>query len=411
MSAFRSAYRTLGRVGVALGVPGVVLRGRPEERRERLGYAPDGEGRRPLWIHAASVGETVAAEVLIRQLRAEADPPVIALSTMTRTARERAGALGADLGPFHPPLDVPEPVRRALDRLRPRALVVLETELWPVLLEESGRYGVPWAVASGRVSSRSFGRMRRLRSVVRPLLSTVAAVAARTALDAERFAALGAPAEAIRVTGDLKEDREVPAWVPPPAGGPRWIAACTRPGEEDAVLDVLDRLAPQVAGGELILAPRHPERFEEVAARLADRGVASRRWAARDELPAREGWSVLLVDEMGVLDEAYRRAAVAFVGGSLSPFRGHSPLEAAAAGRPIVMGPHTENCRDAVERLTAVGALETVRSVEELATVVARHFAAVADSEAQGRIARDVVAASSGAAKRTVAHLRARGVL
>lgn len=411
MSAALAVYRAVWRVGAALRVPALVLRGRPAELGERCGLAPEtGSGGEPLWLHAASVGEIGAAHALVRELRAD-EGRRLAVSTMTRTGRERAEDLAPDVGPFHIPLDAPAYVRRCLDRLRPSALVLLETELWPNLLLELGRRGTPWAIASGRMTGRSLRRPGFVRAVFRKVLSTAAAVGARTEGDAERFVAMGARPAAVRVTGDLKEDRPVAARVPSPDDRPRWIAACTRPGEEEIAIGAARRVAASVPAGELVLAPRHPERFEDVVSLAARSGWPVRRWQDRDRPGPSDGWSVLVVDAMGVLDEAYRRSRCAFVGGSLRPFGGHSPREAAVVGRPVLLGPHTEHCADLATALVSAGAARRVTGEEDLAAAVEMLLRDDAEAERRGRAAHATVAVRSGAAARTIDLLRARGVL
>jgi 3-deoxy-D-manno-octulosonic-acid transferase len=353
----------------------------------------------------------VAAAGLIRALR-KSSPPPLALTAMTRTGRERARELNPDIGPAFAPLDAATPVRRFLDGVAPRALVLLETELWPVLLGELGRRAVPWAVASARLTERSVRRLGIVRSDARRLLAAAAAVAARTDGDAARFVELGARPDRVRVTGDLKEDRDVAPWRAPPGAVPRWAAACTRPGEEADVLGLLPALARRVPAGELLLAPRHPERFDEVAALLSGGGLSWRRWS--DPAPtagARAGWCVVLVDRMGVLDEVYAASTCAFVGGSLRPFGGHSPLEAAAAGRAAIVGPHTVNCEDAVARLEAGGGLLRVADPAALGDRVAELLTAPDEAIRRGRAGHAVVQSGTGRGAATVDFLRERGVL
>ncbi|MFN8179442.1 MAG: glycosyltransferase N-terminal domain-containing protein [bacterium] len=404
-----SLWRAVGGAACASGLPRALMPGRDVERSERLGEAPATGGEAPLWVHAASVGETIAAASLVRAVRQLAPRPV-ALSTTTATGRERAHGLHPDFGPFHAPLDAPGPVTRAIERLRPAGYVALETELWPVLLDELARRNVPWGIASGRLSPRSFARMRWIAGLYRHVLRTATAIAPRTEDDAARFLALGAPPDAVRVTGDLKEDREAQAWEAPPSGGPRWIAACTRPGEEPIVLEALALLAAERAGGELALAPRHPERFAEVEALCRRTPFAVRSWRER-AAAAPPGWSILLVDEMGVLDEAYRRASCAFVGGSLVALGGHSPWEAAAAGRPVITGPHVATCGDAVMALRVAGAAGEVRSAAELAAAVTTYLADPSAVERAGRAAQETLRARSGAGRATVAFFLERGLL
>jgi len=410
MSLVLDLYRAAGSAAFALGVPKLVLGGRPEELRERSGEIPPVTPG-ALWVHAASLGEMVAAGGLVRAVRSAVDVP-IALTAMTRTGRERGRALAPEIGPTFAPLDAATPVKRFLDRLSPRALVLLETELWPVLLGELTRRSVPWAMASARLTERSVRRLRMVRGDARRLLATASAVGARTEGDAVRFRELGAPPDRVRVTGDLKEDREVRAWEEPPGDRPRWAAACTRPGEEEAVLGAVRAIARRIPDGELLLAPRHPERFEEAAELVEASGLSWVRWSER---PSREGrtpgWTVVLVDRMGVLDEVYSASACAFVGGSLRPFGGHSPLEAAAAGRASIVGPHTANCQDAVDRLGKAGGLLRVEDAAELADRVAELLASPDAAARRGRAAHGVVAAADGRGAATVAFLRERGVL
>lgn len=406
MSWMGPLYRGLGRAATASGLPRWMLRDRPREAAERLGNVPARPGA--VWLHAASVGELAAAGPLLDSLRRAEVAPVV-LSVMTRTGLDAARDLPLDEPPFHPPLDAPGPVRRALERLRPSAWIALETELWPTLLRELARQGTPAAIASARLSERGWSRMRRATSLYRPVLRGLAAVAARTEPDAERYVDLGAPPDRVRVTGDLKEDR-APAERTPLPEAARWIAACTRPGEEEEILEALGRLAARVPRGELLLAPRHPERFEEVASLIERSGHAVVRWADRRN-EAADGWKVVLVDRMGVLEEAYRDAVCAFVGGSLRPFRGHSPWEAARAGRPVVMGPDTTNCAGSFRRLEQAGAAVRVRDASQLADRVADWLTDRPAADRAGRAAREVVQESAGASERTVAFLRERGVL
>lgn len=421
MSWAGAIYRAVGTAAVASGLPRWTLRDRPDELAERLGGVP--RCTKTIWIHAASVGELAAAAALLRQLREEAIQPV-ALSVMTRTGLRAAADLPLDHPPFHPPLDAPGPVGRALDRLRPAAWITLETELWPTLVRTMAERGVPAAVASARLSERGHARMRRARALYRPVVGALSAVAARSETDAERFVDLGARRERIRVTGDLKEDHPVPERVPPPVA-PRWIAACTRPGEEEDILAAVDRLRERVPRGELLLAPRHPERFDEVARLVERAGLPLRRWsrllppseADGDDLglppvPGKgPGWSVLLIDEMGVLDRAYRESVCAFVGGSLRPFHGHSPLEAARAGRPVVMGPDTANCEESFARLESAGAALRVDGPAQLALRISEWLTDPSLADRAGLAAHAVASSGAGAARRTVAFLREQGVL
>lgn len=407
MSVSTGLYRALGSAAVACRIPHLWLRDRPDELSERLGRCPPGGTPAPVWVHAASVGEMAAAEVFVDALRVGGER--VALTSMTRTGKARASSIPVDVGPMHAPLDAPSPVRRFLSRLTPSSLVVLETEIWPGWVHELVLRGTPWGIASGRLSERSVRRGRWTGGVLRRTLQSACAIGARTDRDAEAFRTAGARTETILVTGDLKEDRALPTYEPPRAP-PVWLASCTRPGEEEIVLDALSRVATDLPPGELWLAPRHPERFEEVATLVVSRGWPSRRWDERDGAQPTE-WSVVLVDRMGVLAEAYRRTSLAFVGGSLVPLGGHSPWEAAAAGRPVLLGPYTRNCAALADRLERDGGVTRVSSAEELAAEVVRVWRDPELGRRRGCAARECVARLAGATARTLDHFRAKGLL
>ncbi|HET9886538.1 MAG TPA: glycosyltransferase N-terminal domain-containing protein [bacterium] len=417
MSAAFALYRVLTATVGALGLPALVLRGRDEERRERCGESPAGGVPAPLWIHAASLGETAAAGNFLREVR-KSRGPRIALSATTRTGKARAETLAPECGPFFLPLDAPQFVKRSLDRVQPASFVTLETELWPVLLHELIRRGIPWGMASARLSRKSARRYALVHGAMREFLGGAAAIGARTASDAQRFLDLGAHPSRVRVTGDLKEGREVPPYEPPPGGGFRWIAACTRPGEEEIVLEAAQLVAKRRPGAQTWIAPRHAERFEEVAGRIAKSGMPWIRWSERGAQPHGAGSdraaaapSILLIDQMGVLDEAYRQSSCAFIGGSLAPFGGHNPLEAAALGRAILLGPHTENIAGAADALVQGGGARRVTSAGELADEVTALAADAALRERRGRAAREFVARAPNAAQATIEFLRERGVI
>jgi 3-deoxy-D-manno-octulosonic-acid transferase len=402
-------YNGVWNAALVLGLPRAFLRGRPEELRERLGYSPQGGPRRPLWIHAASVGEAAAARSLVRAIR-NATGERIALSAMTRSGKARAAEAEPDLGPFHPPLDAPQCVERAFSRLAPKSLILVETEIWPNLLLGARARGIPWGIASGRISSRTRRAPKPVLDLYREMLSRASAIGARTAADEEGFLELGADPGRLEVTGDLKEDGEVPPREEFRTDIPRWIAACTREGEEKLVLDALGALSERHPRGVLTLAPRHPERFEEVAELVLERGLPLRRWKERDLAPL-DAWSVLLVDEMGVLAEAYRDSAVAFLGGSLLPWGGHNPFEAAACGRVVIVGPHTENCEHLCVRLLSAGGALRVGSASELVQTLDHLFENSAECAERGSAAHREASRLAGSGRRTVEFFQERGLL
>jgi 3-deoxy-D-manno-octulosonic-acid transferase len=253
----------------------------------------------------------------------------------------------------------------------PRALVLIETELWPCFIAGAARRDVPVVLVSGRLSDRSFPRYRRIAALLRPTLRRLSAVGARTATDAERFAALGVPEARISVTGDLK--LEVGATPPTPSPDleaalpdlPLLVAGSTHPGEEEAALRALDAVEQAGLPAALVLAPRHLDRTDAAIQAVQRSGRSAQRRSALPGRPLAAG-EVLVLDTLGELASLYPRAAAAFVGGTLVPVGGHNVLEPVAAHRPVVFGPHTANVRYAVEILRECGAGLRVEDAEGL---------------------------------------------
>ena len=289
---------------------------------QRLGRIEPGLPAEPrCWIHAVSVGEAAAAAPLVRGIRGRWPALGIVVTTVTPTgARIVAGELGRVATHRYFPIDLPGPVRRALGAVRPRFFVGMETELWPNFLRALASRGVPSMIANGRISDRSFKRYRLVRPLVARMLARVTVFAMQSEEDARRIIALGAPAERVVVTGNLKTDL-VPApsstdWEALLGLGPDdllWIAGSTHRGEEAAVLDVFERLRPHFPALRLVLAPRHPERAAEVERLIAERGLRPVRRTALGSGGAARGAAVIL-DTVGELADLYRLAAVVFVG-------------------------------------------------------------------------------------------------
>lgn len=343
-----------------------------EGARDRLGGSPRVEPG-AIWIHGASVGEILAASRLVDRLRK--DGHGIVASTFTVTGRDVMRRVRPDVPCALAPLDHPWCVDAALSRVRPSALVLIETELWPSWIAAAERRGVPVVLISGRVSDRSFPRYRRLAWLVGRTLRRLAAVGARTDVDGERFVALGADPSRVRVTGDLKiELDERPRPLAPDldralGGTPLIVAGSTHRGEERAVLAALRALEREGLEAALVLAPRHPSRAKEVEGlvRRSERSLRRRRALGTEPLRAGE---VLVLDTVGELTPIYARAEVAFVGGTLVPHGGHNILEPVFAGRPVVYGRHTANVRHAVEILERSGAGRRVEDAAELGRAI-----------------------------------------
>jgi 3-deoxy-D-manno-octulosonic-acid transferase len=346
---------------------------------QRFGYAHQvPESRRVLWIHAVSVGEVQAAVPLAKRLRLQYPEAQLLMTTTTPTGSHRVKqAFGHHVPHCYVPYDLPGAVRRFLDRAHPEIAIIMETELWPNMFALCRHRSVPVIVANARLSERAALRYQRVAGLLQTMLAGVAAVAAQTPADAERFIALGAPPEKVAVTGSIKFDFEVPAgllrdareirayWG---AKRPVWIAASTHEHEDQQVLDAFARVLRVLSHTLLVLVPRHPERFDKVASLCRRHGYDT---ARRSQEPSScNTVDVFIGDSMGELPLFYGASDVAFVGGSLVPVGGHNPLEPAALGVPIVVGPHLFNFAEISTRLCAAGAARIVNNARELADVV-----------------------------------------
>ncbi len=332
------------------------------------------------WIHAVSVGEAAAAVSLVEAISRRWPRLAIVMTTVTptgaRIVTERLGLLATHR---YFPVDLPGPVRRALDAVRPRFFIGLETELWPNFLRALASRGIPAMVANGRISDRSFRHYLLVRGLVAKMLSRVSVFAMQSEEDARRIIALGAPAERVVVTGNLKADLSAeptaldPAWqrlLRCDSGRLLWIAGSTHHGEEAAVLDAYQRLKPRFGRLGLLVAPRHPERADEVERLIRDRGLRAVRRTAFGA--AEDGEAVIILDTVGELAGLYGLADVVFVGGSLVPTGGHNMLEPAQRRKPVLFGPHTSNFRESAELLRSAGAAVVVHDAIELAGEVER---------------------------------------
>jgi len=387
----------------------------------RQGRAPAALGRadeRPLvWLHAVSVGEVLAVSRLVGELDRELTGYRLVISTTTRTGQELARQRFGAERVFYCPLDLPWAVRAYLNALRPRLLVLAETEFWPNLLSGCARRRIPVAVVNARISDRSWPRYRALRWLWKPLLVRLSRVLAQSETDAERLTAIGCAAERVSVAGNLKFDvravgeTDATRELRERARGLRLVVAgSTLEDEEAALLEAWPRLLEADARLVLVLAARHPERFGAVAALLEKSGIA---WARRSDWhggseggrkPLNPG-QIVLLDTIGELASVYSLASVAFVGGSLVPAGGHNPLEPAQFGVPIVMGPHYQNFRAIAEELLANVAMKIANKDslgEELGALLRDDPAA----RAMGERAKRVFEQQAGATERCVEAIR-----
>jgi 3-deoxy-D-manno-octulosonic-acid transferase len=382
---------------------------------ERLGGPPalPAAGERSIWIHAVSVGEVLVARGLVERLKARFPSRRVVVSTTTATGNAIARSLLSADAVFYNPLDLRGPVRRTLAALDPALLVLVETEIWPNLIHEAHRRGIRVAVANGRLSPRSFPRYARARPLLARVLAEVDVFLMQGEAHADRARRIGAPAERVRVTGNLKYDAPAPGPGEPaavamaallgPAGEarPLWVAGSTMPGEEEAVLRAFGALRAGHPTLRLLIAPRHPARAEDVTALAARSGHQVVRRSALGGAPWRAG-DVLVLDTMGELAHVYPHATVVFVGGSLVPSGGHNVLEPAAAGRAVVVGPHMENFQEIADEFRAERALLQVQRAEDLAPAIARLLEDAPERERMGARGRALLERNRGALEATV---------
>jgi len=382
--------------------------------QERMGYvAPS--SKPVIWVHAVSVGETIAAAPLVRALlRHNPDIPIL-MTAMTSTGSARAKALFGDqvLYAFSP-YDTPGAVKRFVDRVQPRALVIMETELWPNMIALSHRRDVPIFLINARLSERSARKYKRVASSVRPLLRSIRWIAAQAEEDANRFLSIGATPSSVSVTGSIKFDVEISGQIRAESGAlrqmlgtdrPVWIAASTHEGEDRQILEAHKNILERYPRARLIIVPRHPERFSAVAALVWSMGLNVRRRSKETgETSENEDgeYQVYLGDTMGELLMLYGAADVALVGGSLIERGGHNPLEPAAWGLPVLSGPHIFNFETIYNQLDAGRGFFMTPSAQALAASVIHLFNEPEEACRVGQSALAVVNANRGALERVV---------
>ena len=377
------------------------------QRLGRIGVGLPPEPR--CWIHAVSVGESAVAVPLVEGIRRRWPELGVVASTITPTgARIVAERLAGRAVHRYFPVDLPGPVRLALDAARPRFFIAIETELWPNFLRALAARGIPAMIANGRISDRSFRRYRRVRWLMRRVLANVSVVAMQSEEVARRIIALGALPERVVVTGNLKsdllpgasDDLEWRQRLGLDAGDRLWIAGSTHRGEEALVLDAFVHAKARCPGLALLLAPRHPERAGEVEELIRARGLTA---ARRSRLPqdAARG-AVTILDTVGELAQLYALAEVVFVGGSLAPVGGHNMLEPAMRGKPVLFGPHTSNFREGAELLQMSGGGLVVKDGDELARELTRLLEDRDLAHRMGQAARDAFAGRQGAVSATL---------
>ena len=383
-----------------------------ENLRQRLGHIePTPSSIHGLLIHAASVGEVQAAQALITELRTHWPDHAITVTTQTPTgARALRSHWGDALQHLYFPVDTPGATARFLDRLQPSLVVLMEREIWPEWVHQCQARAIPVALVNARLSERSAAGYQRWQGLMKTVWPTLAWVAAADADSAERLQTLGVPPQRLSITGNLKFDPSAAADHTEPTNAlptlaRTWlVAGSTHEGEETALLDAWPAFLACQPDALLVLVPRHPERFEDVARQITARGFNFAR-RSRGEIPS-ETTSIWLGDTMGELNAWYARASLCFIGGTLVPIGGHNPLEALAQGRPVLFGPHTHSAAAIYEALADAGAGQCIDSAETLLIVAHDWLSQPVALAHRGDKARNFVQTQQGASAQTVRALQ-----
>ncbi len=373
-------------------------------------------GPHDIWIHAVSVGEVLAASSLVNEVNHRRPDIKIALSTVTDTGQIVAKNNMQDTTVFYLPWDIRHVAYRVMDDIKPRLIVIMETELWPALIWSADYRNIPLVILNGRISDASYSGYRKIRWFMKRLLSKVSFIGMQGQTDLERIRNIGAPEKISAVTGNLKYDVEPPAsstlsnepstnlfWLNI-LKRPVWIAGSTHEGEEEKILDAYRQIISRGTNLTLILAPRHPERFQAVEKLIKQAGFSCLRRtdinagsSNTGSLPASK---VLLLDAMGELATAYSAADVVFMGGSLSPAGGHNILEPALWKKPILFGPHMENFRQMAELFIQEDACIQVATPEDLTSAVTTLLADPEKAAAMAGRAHNILRRNRGASIR-----------
>ncbi|MNZ43592.1 3-deoxy-D-manno-octulosonic acid transferase [compost metagenome] len=411
----RTLYTLLFHLGLPLVALRLFLRSRKapaygQRIGERFALNLPAMAKGGIWVHAVSVGESIAAAPMIRALLQAYPQLPVTITCMTPTGSERVRAMFADeprIQHCYLPYDLPWAAGRFLDHVQPTLAVIMETELWPNHIHQCAKRGIPVALANARLSERSARGYARFAGLTRPMLAEMSLIAVQTETEAQRFRQLGARSECVQVTGSIKFDLSIDEQLLPRARAlreqwqagqrPVWIAASTHEGEDEIILAAHRQLREHHADALLILVPRHPERFNSVFELCRGQFPTVRRSSGE---PVAADAAVLLGDTMGELLFLYALADIAFVGGSLVPNGGHNLLEPAALSLPVLSGPHLFNFLEIAAMLREAGALQEVDDAQGLAAEVRRLVELPRDAQRMGAAGLAVMKANQGALQR-----------
>jgi 3-deoxy-D-manno-octulosonic-acid transferase len=410
----RTIYSIIFYLALPLIVLRLLLRSRkaPAYRQrimERFGFVRPLIDSKCIWVHAVSVGETLAAKPLIARLQQTYPQHTIVVTTMTPTGAERVADIKGNVQHRYAPYDTPGAVKRFIRRIKPEMLIIMETEIWPNTLHCCRKNNIPSMLVNARMSEKSANGYANFKTLVGQALRNITHIAAQTGDDEERLIMLGADPSHVTVTGSLKFDFEPPANIYEQAAELRkqwgvdrkvWIAASTHQGEDDLVLQAYDQIKQALPESLLILVPRHPERFKQVTEQCRARGMFVT--LRSEHLPCEARTDVFIGDTMGELMLFYAAADIAFVGGSFVPTGGHNLLEPASLGKPVLTGPHMFNFAE-IHRLLIQGeASIEVETPHHLASEVIALFKSPEQRKEMGENGRRLVQQNRGALDKVV---------
>jgi len=383
--------------------------------RQRFGLARPDTAPHRLWIHGASVGEVLAAKILIDAIHQQYPHVNILLTTITWTGAERViGFKDERIIHCYLPIDIPLVLHYFIKQLKPSGLIILETELWPNLIAACHKKNMDVVLVNGRLSNKAFSYYHKTIFLFRPAIKAMKTIGVQNQEIKNRFISLGAQPQQIIVTGNIKYDLQIPEKIEIKAAHirshwgahrPIWIAASTRPGEESIILQAHGELIKQVHDALLVIVPRHPQRFDAVASLIKRSHFSFVRFSETTSQPMDCHVSVVLGDTMGVLLTFYTASDIAFVGGSLVDVGGHNPLEPAALTLPILSGPYTSNFSDIYQQLMAHNAITMVNGPHDISKTIIRLLSNPLEANHMAKRANQVYRLNQGAVLKTMACL------
>ncbi len=372
------------------------------------------QGKKPVWIHAVSVGETLAAIILVKALKKKYPDLPILISTVTVTGNQIAKQNEKLFdGIIYFPLDFPVLVQRALSLFSPRLILIMEKELWPNFLFTAKKRNIPCILVNGRLAEKSVKKYLRWKFFIKNTLNLLAQILMQTKEDAERMKLIGADPSRIELTGNLKFDLSPPAISPQELSElqrqfgitspeqPVFIAGSTHPGEEEFVLEALHYVKKRFPNTKLILAPRHPERCDEVEKLIQQQGFSCIR-RSKMNLSPDNNYDIYLIDKVGELFKLYTLGNAVFVGGSLVPVGGHNILEPAVCERAVVFGPYMHNFQESADLLLDANGAVQLTSGADLPSVIERLLISMEESQIRGQACADAIKSNTGATDRTL---------